>query len=205
MAVNATTTGTTAGLYRPSPGATLPLTLAGAWATDEPLLRLLWDDVLRQEITAGSLLTGQMVSYRGRSVTERLDDYLSVKAFGAKGDGATDDTQAFKDALASAVTSGGAHLLIPDGTYVISEALSVSGVGVSIVGDGPSLSRVLFQAPSGYFLTISVDDFNDPIELAGFSVLAFGQEATSGVRIIGNAAERLFRQRRHHGSGAADT
>ena len=32
VAVDAVTTGTTAGLYRPGPGATLPLTLTGTWA-----------------------------------------------------------------------------------------------------------------------------------------------------------------------------
>lgn len=54
VAVSAATTGTTAGLYRPSPGATLPLTLTGAWATDSANLVLLGDDVLRQELASSS-------------------------------------------------------------------------------------------------------------------------------------------------------
>lgn len=52
VAVDAATTGTTAGLYRPGPGATLPLTLTGNWATDSANLVLLGDDVLRQELAA---------------------------------------------------------------------------------------------------------------------------------------------------------
>jgi len=54
VAVDATTTGTSPGLYRPNASATLPLTLTGTWATDSASLVLLGDDVLRQELTAGS-------------------------------------------------------------------------------------------------------------------------------------------------------
>ncbi|MCJ0972672.1 hypothetical protein MST27_04740 [Pseudomonas sp. PS1] len=60
VAVDAATTGTTAGLYRPGPGATLPLTLTGTWATDETSLVLLGDDVLRQELAGpdGAVMVG---------------------------------------------------------------------------------------------------------------------------------------------------
>lgn len=54
VAVDAATTGTTAGLYRPGPNATLPLTLTGTWATDSANLVLLGDDVLRQELASTS-------------------------------------------------------------------------------------------------------------------------------------------------------
>lgn len=63
VAVDAATTGADAAFYRPGPNATLPLTLSGDWVTDEPLLRLLGDDVLRQEIAGGSFVTAEMVSY----------------------------------------------------------------------------------------------------------------------------------------------
>lgn len=64
VAVDAATTGTTAGLYRPGPGATLPLTLTGTWATDSANLVLLGDDVLRQELANGTpfLVDGEVVS-----------------------------------------------------------------------------------------------------------------------------------------------
>lgn len=64
VAVDAATTGTTAGLYRPGPGATLPLTLAGTWATDSANLVLLGDDVLRQELadpSGGATLVARAV------------------------------------------------------------------------------------------------------------------------------------------------
>ncbi|MGA4640534.1 right-handed parallel beta-helix repeat-containing protein [Stutzerimonas stutzeri] len=54
VAVDAATTGTSAGLYRPNASATLPLTLTGTWATDSANLVLLGDAVLRQELASPS-------------------------------------------------------------------------------------------------------------------------------------------------------
>lgn len=64
VAVDAATTGVDAAFYRPGPNATLPLTLSGDWVTDEPFLRLLGDDVLRQELADvnGVLLVGGAVA-----------------------------------------------------------------------------------------------------------------------------------------------
>ncbi|MEX5447534.1 glycosyl hydrolase family 28-related protein [Stutzerimonas stutzeri] len=68
VAVDAATTGTTAGLYRPGPGATLPLTLTGTWATDSASLVLLGDDVLRQELAGispndGAAIVGRAIRF----------------------------------------------------------------------------------------------------------------------------------------------
>lgn len=49
---------------------------------------------------------------------------FNVKAFGATGDGATDDTAAIQSAL-SAVGSSGGSVLLPDGTYMVSATLYI--------------------------------------------------------------------------------
>ena len=51
-----------------------------------------------------------------RSLAAKLSDIISVKDFGAKGDGVTDDTQAIKDAI---VYACGKSLLFPHGTYLL--------------------------------------------------------------------------------------
>lgn len=67
VAVNAATTGTSPGLYRPNASATLPLTLTGTWQTDSANLVLLGDDVLRQELAdstspeSGAALIGRVL------------------------------------------------------------------------------------------------------------------------------------------------
>ncbi|MDP2990571.1 MAG: glycosyl hydrolase family 28-related protein [Kiritimatiellota bacterium] len=47
----------------------------------------------------------------------------NVKDFGALGDGASDDTKAFKSAIAKAAEAGGGRINVPAGRYIISESL----------------------------------------------------------------------------------
>jgi hypothetical protein len=76
----------------------------------------------------------------------KLADEVSVKDFGAKGDGTTDDTAALRAAIAAINTSflSGTHLVlrVPAGSYVIKNtggAMTPFAPGVpgAIVGDGP--------------------------------------------------------------------
>ena len=50
---------------------------------------------------------------------------INVKSYGAKGDETTDDTAAFKRALADLGKNGGGTLYIPGGRYIITQALTV--------------------------------------------------------------------------------
>lgn len=68
-----------------------------------------------------------------RTVENKLDEAVSVKDFGAKGDGSTDDTAAFNLAIAS----GAGAIYIPSGTYVLSSPITVSR-DIFIYGDGPN-------------------------------------------------------------------
>jgi fibronectin type 3 domain-containing protein len=55
-------------------------------------------------------------------------DYLSVKAYGAKGDGVTDDTVAFTNAIAAAQSGTNSGVYVPMGQYVISSPLTLNAV-----------------------------------------------------------------------------
>lgn len=61
-------------------------------------------------------------------------DMVSVKDHGAVGDGETDDTAAFKAALAQAGNNG-QHVYVPRGRYVLSDTLELKNIGLS----GPSV------------------------------------------------------------------
>lgn len=66
-------------------------------------------------------------------------DYANVKNYGAKGDGATDDTIAFSKAIAS-----GNDLYIPDGEYIITGAIDIGSPlmtsGAIVVASGVTLT-----------------------------------------------------------------
>ena len=69
---------------------------------------------------------------------------ISVKTFGAKGDGIADDTQAFLDAIEA--TSAGA-IEVPAGRYKITKILEIKRSGVVLRGAGPKKSTLFFPVP----------------------------------------------------------
>lgn len=55
----------------------------------------------------------------------RIISIASVKDFGAKGDGQSDDTEAFFKAIKYAESLGGGSIYVPEGTYVLTKALTL--------------------------------------------------------------------------------
>ena len=68
----------------------------------------------------------------------------SVKDFGAEGDGLTDDSQAFLDAI-TAVSEGA--VLIPAGRYKITRVLKISKSNVVLRGEGQDRTTLYFPKP----------------------------------------------------------
>jgi hypothetical protein len=70
------------------------------------------------------------------TVSAKLSESISVKDFGAKGDGTTNDTTAIQNAINAAITANQA-LYIPAGTYKVTSSLTINGpLGFKIYGDG---------------------------------------------------------------------
>ena len=78
--------------------------------------------------------SGNLANAVGRTVHTKLQESVSVKDFGAVGDGSNNDTSAFISAIAS-VTASGARLYVPEGIYIITSTLTVSGQ-LNLYGDG---------------------------------------------------------------------
>lgn len=72
-------------------------------------------------------------------------EMFNVKAFGATGDGTTDDYDAIQDAIdaAEATLSGGfgAWVLLPKGTFITSQKLVLPN-GVGLMGAGPAMTHL---------------------------------------------------------------
>lgn len=81
---------------------------------------------------------------RGEDPLPTVAPGVSVRDFGAKGDGRTDDTAAFREAL-SQVEAG--TIEIPAGRYVITGLLEITRPGVVLRGAGPGKTALSFPTP----------------------------------------------------------
>ena len=81
---------------------------------------------------------------RGEKPLPKVSAGVSVKDFGAKGDGATDDTAAFVKALAE-VKSGA--IAVPPGRYRITGLLEITRPNLVLSGAGPDLTVLFFPTP----------------------------------------------------------
>ena len=75
-----------------------------------------------------------------RTLRNKLDDVVSVKDFGAQGDGSTDDTVAINRAIANLITVEATgkerrRLLFPGGTYIVSDVIKLYPY-TQLIGDG---------------------------------------------------------------------
>jgi len=185
VAVDAATTGTSPGLYRPNASATLPLTLTGAWATDSANLLLIGDDVFRQELAAPN--GAELIGYLSGTVAAALSGVsLSVKAYGALGDGATDDTAAAQAACDAAAALGGVvHWPASSGEYLIGGKVEIrNGVRGFTWGGG----EVKFTSVTGGFRLRGIHS-GEPANVRNFSCIngrfnANDLEGASGMRIF---------------------
>jgi hypothetical protein len=83
-----------------------------------------------------------------RTINQKLSDWVSVKDFGATGDGTTNDTVAIQAAIDSLTATGGV-LYFPFGTYKIARTvgtndhwgIKVTGSNITLIGDGAFLAR----------------------------------------------------------------
>jgi len=124
-----------------------------------------------------SLISGQLDSERvdylapfggssSRTLEARLSDLLSIKDFGAVGDGVADDTPAFQSALAS-----GRDIYFPDGTYRVvltAGANFTPSANTALIADDPHQAVLAFESATSSYKSI----FN--VTNDGFSIKGLG-------------------------------
>lgn len=153
-------------LYAVKLPANFPVTLTGTWATDAPLLVDVGDQSLRTALANGtsSLVDSEIVGFRGRSVADRLDDFVYVTddhgapGGGAKGDGVTDDYAAIIAARDFAVLTGRRTLVFPRPTvsYAVGAMLELAVAnGFQIIGIG--FPTIKYIGASAVLAVVSLD------------------------------------------------
>ena len=116
--------------------------------------------------SSGSSLVGHIATGTGavaRTVQGKLRDVVSVKDFGAVGDGVTDDTAAIQAAINAAA---GRVVHFPSGTYVVTSTLSyktattqgIFSPGIRLVGDG--MLKTIFDNRVANAPMIDIDSLN---------------------------------------------
>ena len=109
--------------------------------------------ISRRSLLAGMAGSGTMLAL-GRGASAKSLRTVSVRDFGARGDGAHDDTQAFQDAI-DALREGGT-VDVPSGLYRIDPLRSVrlaSGVHLKLAR-GAELHAIPNAAPRAYILLV---------------------------------------------------
>lgn len=140
----------------------------------------------------GTALAGEV----SRGLQAKLRDWVSVKDFGAKGDGVTDDTVAFKAALSSVsamVSVRGATIHIPKGHYILTDSLifnsyvADNAMNLAFSGDGFLSTWLDFSAMTGNKDGIIIVG-DQQLSLSGF-YLKGGAGVRDGIHLGRNLAD----------------
>jgi len=107
-----------------------------------PSTSALWGKEGEAFTVAGRLPDFSYAGYRsGEKPMPTPKVTASVRDFGAKGDGQTDDTAAFRKALAAGPN---AVIHVPAGRYVVTNTLDLNQSGTVLRGDGPGKTILFF-------------------------------------------------------------
>lgn len=123
-----------------------------------------------------------------RTEQDKMRETVSVKDYGAVGNGVADDTAAFVNALNyldsrhDRVTVGGGALYVPQGNYKITQALALP-MTITLYGDGPTSSRLRFTGSASHGITMlqnpnsSIQTFN---RIESLSIIGPGRSVSTG-------------------------
>lgn len=142
----------------------------------------------------GSSLVGFIQAGIGavmRTVQDKLRDDISVKDFGAVGNGVTDDTAAFQAAIAAISQSQsrrGARLKVPAGQYKLTDTLTLTSyatdnaINIEMVGEGWLSTWLDFSSMTGTKDGIYVPN-DQQVAIRGFYIKGSNSSGTrDGIR-----------------------
>ena len=110
-----------------------------------------------------------------RTIQSKLRDVVSVKDFGAAGDGVTDDTSAIQAALNAHVA-----VFIPQGTYIISSTLAAPDRDTVITGSGSQSTILKFTGGNNGISWFS-STANNTLQVEGLTLLAAAAMAGNAI------------------------
>jgi parallel beta-helix repeat protein len=130
---------------------------------------------------------------------------ISVSAFGARGDGQTNDTQAFIAAITVAASEG-ARLQLGNATYLLTATLTIPATAKPISIAGGTSTTLLFAPPHPIDSGIVVSK-NSAVELKSFTIQGSGAGLNHAIFVTGSTNVRLdsLQIKNIQGTGALTT
>jgi Pectate lyase superfamily protein len=118
-----------------------------------------------------------------RTVNSKLSDIVSIKDFGAVGNGVDDDTTAIQNAINFVETNGGGSVYVPSGIYKITSSLIISGAtSLNLFGTWSSIIENKGTTDSIQIGNLTADQTND-VRISGIQIQ--GQSGTgNGIYIM---------------------
>jgi hypothetical protein len=113
-----------------------------------------------------------------RTVESKLQDVVSVKDFGAVGDGVEDDTAAIQNAINNSPRKA---IYFPRGIYKITDTLNITVLSYSLVGERTERGQNTQPYNGGNYSAVRINF--DPVDKTKFLVNMF--QATTSINIIG--------------------
>lgn len=138
-----------------------------------------------------SNLSGFLTGAVGKTVNDKLQEFVSVKDFGAVGNGLADDTPAIQAAFNYALSlqadtysggSGGITIYFPRGFYNVTDLTLAPASGListSIVGEGRS-SELIYKGIGGTCLTIKN---NNLFRISGLVIINTSTGTNTGIKL----------------------
>ena len=142
----------------------------------------------------GDDLAGQ-ITYDWIATTASTSGTYNIKDFGAVGDGKTDDTIAFKSAMAFLASRNGGVLIVPEGDFVITQTVALpSGItveGISNITTLAPTNNVIKQNPSRIKLRgenkamFRIGECSENINFRNLELFGETDNGTSGIEAVG--------------------
>jgi hypothetical protein len=131
-------------------------------------------------------------TFNANTLLDKGSQIFNVKAYGATGDGSTDDSTNIQSAITAAQSSGGV-VFFPTGTYILNATLTVSADNVTLQGTGWGTVLKVKNATNIYAITIDNAALRKNLVFRDFKIDGnrANQTTTSG-GITGAAANCTF-------------
>lgn len=118
-------------------------------------------------------------------LTKVTDPWVDVRAYGAVGDGSTDDTTAIQGAIDAVNAAGGGVVYLPKGTYKVTTFITLKS-NVTLEGEGDtSVIKGVFASATNRIITSSDSVQQTNIKIKNLKVDRTGANAQHGIHLGG--------------------